>query len=314
MTTKNKINTEIELQNLVEYLNQTWVFPDNFSNEKLVNLIEIPFKAGLEAAKDWCKDSNLCFALYDLLDERVEYIEKEHEDFLLYDGFYQMLNNLIDGLRTLEKASTKNWSYDKFCRDYIVQARELIGDQQLHPKPYGSLIGLSYDKIREDFEDFDTLGYWDEDDKGLTQEDKEKSIFKGFHFDSSNFIGRTTLHYILHSDINQDRDPLKELIMAVIAHALEVAQFNNTVGAFETVKEIKLPQKFMYELPELPKHKLLIDCYNASNKNFRKRTPEVEKALSEHKTKLKTLTPEQIQENKNRQFKDLEKMIKDIIE
>lgn len=308
MTVKNLIDTESELLNIVDYVKQTWVLPE-FSNEELISFIRIPFEAGLEGGKNWCKNTDLFFAIYDLEEERTNYLEKKNNDFLLYDGYYQMLNNIIQGFGILEKSALEFWDYEKFCSTYINQVRKLINSKKIHPKPYGKLTGLSYSEIRKDFCDFDTLGYWEKkDNSGLSQHDKEKSLFKGINFKSSPFLERTTLHYILQSDVNQGRDPLQELVSAIITYGLNIAEFNNTLGSIEVIKSIKLPDNFSYNLPELPKHKFLQACHYVGDKGFKKLTPEIKEQNRKHKEYITSLKPEELakmKEKENKKFNDM---------
>lgn len=311
--TNKMIDTEAELLNVVDFVKQTWVLP-NFTDEELISFIRIPFEAGLEGAKDWCKNNDLSFAIFDLYDERVEFTEKEYNQFLTYDGYYQMIRAISDGFRDLEKAALKDWNYEKFCKPYINQARKLIKNQKIHPKPYGKLTGVSYKKLREDFVDFDTLGYFDEEENGITQHDKEKSLFKGICFEESPFIVRIALHTVLHSDINQGRDPLTELFHAIITYGLNIAEFNNTVGVIEVVKSINIPDNFCYDLPELPKHKFIQACFYAGNKGFQKLTPEIKERNIKHKAYMDSLTPEELAKKKEEQEKRINDMMSSLIE
>ena len=310
--TNKMINTEAELFNIVDFIKQTWVLP-NFTDEELISFIRIPFEAGLEGAKDWCKNNDLSFAIFDLYDERVEFTEKEYNQFLTYDGYYQMIRAISDGFRELEKAALKDWNYEKFCKPYINQARKLIKNQKIHPKPYGKSTGVSYKKLRQDFVDFDTLGYFDEEENGSTQHDKEKLLFKGICFEESPFIVRIALHNVLHSDINQGRDPLTELFHAIITYGLNIAEFNNTVGAIEVVKSINIPDNFCYDLPELPKHKFIQACYYAGNKGFQKLTPEIKERNIKHKAYMESLTPEELANKKKEQEKRINDMMNSLI-
>lgn len=317
MTIKNQINTEKELLNIVEYIKKTWILPENMNKEELTALLKIPFEAALNIGNNWCKNTKLTLAIYDLYEQRYSYLKKEHNEFLLYDGYYQMISNILDGLKKLEESALLNWNYEKFCDSYISQARKQIGNKKLHPKTYGELKNLSYQKARDQFEDFDTLGYWDKDENGLTQEDKEKALFKGTLFEnlgSFNFIGRTTLHYILQSDTYQGRDPLNELISAVITQGLNIAEFNNTVGAIEIIKSFELPEIFQKELPELPEHKFLKACYFASDNGFNELTPETEKQIIDHKKHIASLTPEELKKREEEKLKKLNAMIDSIVD
>lgn len=313
MTVKNLIDTESELLNIVDYVKQTWVLPE-FSNEELISFIRIPFEAGLEGAKNWCKNNDLFFAIDDSQEIRINYLEKEHPDFLIYDGYYQMFRNLINGYRILEKSALESWNYEKFCSTYINQARKLINNKKIHPKPYGKLTGLSYHEIRKDFRDFDTLGYWEKkDNEGLTQSDKENSLFKGITFSSSPFITRITLHSVLQSDVNQGRDPLHELISTIISYGLSIAEFNNTVDCLNAIESIKLPDSFSYELPELPKHKFLQACHYVGNKGFKKLTPKIKEENRKHKEYIASLTPEELAKMKEKQNKEFDDMISSVM-
>lgn len=310
--TNKMINTETELLNVVDFVKQTWVLP-NFTDEELISFIRIPFEAGLEGGKNWCKNTKLSLKLHEVYSERCSYLKKEHDEFLLYDGYDHMIHSILDGFKKLENSATENWDYCKFCSQYISQARKIIGRRKIHPKPYGQLKNLSYKKIREDFEDFDTLGYWDKDNSGQSQEDKEKSLFKGIDFEHSPFISRITLHNVLQSDVNQGRNPLHELISAIITYGLNIAEYNNTAGAIEVIKSIKLPNEFQYSLPELPKHKFLQACYYVSENEFQTRTLELEQQIIENKKKINSLTPEELAKRKEEQRKGMNEMLDKII-
>jgi len=311
--TNKMIDTEAELLNVVDFVKQTWVLP-NFTDEELISFIRIPFEAGLEGAKDWCKNHELFFAIYNLYNYRSGFPKKEYNQFLMYDGYFQFIESIADGFRNLQEVALNDWNYEKFCQPYISQARKLIKNKKIHPKPYGKLAGTSYKKLREDFFDFDTLGYFDDkEENGMTQHDKEKSLFKGIFFENSPFIQRITLHNVLHSDINQGRDPLTELFHAIITYGLNIAEFNNTVGAIDVIKSINIPDNFCYDLPELPKHKFIQACYYAGNKGFQKLTPEIKEKTIKHKAYMDSLTPEELKEKKKEEEQKINDMMNSLI-
>lgn len=312
MSLNKTIDTETELLNIVYFLKKTWVLP-NFTEDALISFIRTPFEAGLKGGENWCGNTKLSLKIYDILEERDLYLDKEHDSFQLFDGYYQMISSISDGLRKLEKNGIENWDYSRFCSQYISQAIKIVGKQKIHPKPYGQLKDFSYEKIEEDFEDFDTLGYWDKDSNGQSQEDKENSIFKGIYFENSPFVPRITLHNILQSDVNQGRDPLHELISAIITYGLNIAEFNNTVGAIDVIKSIKLPDSFSYDLPELPNHKFLQACYYAGNRTFKKLNSEIKEDICKHKKHMKSLTQEEITAIKEENNKSFNNMINSIM-
>ena len=318
--TNYHIDTEKELLNLVDYIKKTWILPQTFSEQDLISFVRAPFEGGLVGGQDWCKNVTLSLTIHDhLYDPRNEYLEANHDDFSFNDGYYHMIRCISDGYRKLERAALENWSYEKFCRPFIKNARKVLNGESLSPKPYGYCTGLNYDDLREKFEDHDDLGYWDKDDNGLTQADKEKTLFKGQLIQqagSFDFIGRTTLHYVLQSDVNQGRDPIHELVAAIITHGLNVAEFNNTAGAIEFVKTIQMPNEFQYTIPELPDNRFLKACYHVGNitDRFEPRTPELEQKVAQRKAEIAALTPEQLAERRLKNKERMRQMTNEILD
>ena len=113
--------------------------------------------------------------------------------------------------------------------------------------------------------------------------------------------------------MNQGRNPLHELISAIITYGLNIAEYNNTAGAIEVIKSIKLPNEFQYSLPELPKHKFLQACYYVSENEFQTRTLELEQQIIENKKKINSLTPEELAKRKEEQRKRMNEMLDKII-
>lgn len=320
MHTHYLINIEDELSHLVDYIQQTWILPKDFSRDDLVSFIKAPFEAGLNGGRDWCKNTSLSLSIYDNLYEiRNYYLEKNHDDFLLNDGYYYMINSILNGYRTFENSAIEDFRYESFCRPLIRNARKIINKRNLSPKPYGELSNLSYKEIRDEFNDFDTFGYWEnKDSDNLTQSDKEKALFKGKLFETAgsfNFIGRTTIHYVLQSDVNQGRDPLHELIAAIITHGLNVAEFNNTAGSIETVLAFKMPKEYQYSIPELPDNRFLKACFYIANKknDFKPRTPELEKQFYERKAYIASLSKEELEKMKQENHQKMKNLTSEIL-
>lgn len=257
--------TNIEFQNIFNFLKETWTFPNGFTNDDVYHILKTVYDEGLKAGNDFCDSQKLNDLVIKLKNSRNKFLDKNHSDIMEFDSLHNLLICFKGGQSFFDENSKKDFNsfYDKKVKECFKSVYLSLNQSYLYPKGYGLNSNKSYKEIREIYNEHDDLGYWDKTNNGESEESLRLSKFKGVIFKklaAFDFVFSTSLHNVLYSDVCQGRSPLKSLVMDIFNYGINVSEYNNTIDTFNYFKSLKIKNEFYREKIEIPDIPFLKAC------------------------------------------------------
>lgn len=273
-----KIDTESELKSLIDFIKQTWHIPLHLTNENMDKAFRFCFQYGIEQGSKWCGSKSFLEAIFRIMDERQEYLEKNHSSISKHDAWDYIINALFIGRGKIQGKQNKNFKYEEFIIEPVAFARNIHGISELVPLGYGKTEGMPYSEIKKIYTDYSKMGYNKEyNGLGKTREQWEYDIINIHNLYSERsypFSTSVALHNILYDDLNQGRDPIEVLFGDIIQHGILVGEHNRMATPTCILNNITLPDHFQRDFPKefefLMKDKYLLEAYQvgSSKKEF----------------------------------------------
>lgn len=296
---KDKIETQAELEALVEYVEKRWVGLPNIRE-----IFQLVWDRGLERSQFCVEKYGLTDIISDWSDERRDYanwekakspLSKEQvENSIFSDAIENLGYNMLMGLNKVNDIVMKDWDYSKICKELVGEVKKLYPEAtKARPKGWKALS--------KDYSDFKGMDEYCENQAHIDWDD-----FKGCNSNSagaSGFHGRVALPYVMYDDKCQGRKPLEVLVGAIFAHAYFVAGHNNKVDLINEITELKenlnqpqYYQEIQYEVPMDNVSPLLRAIVAVKNQKDRPTEHEFRQQLKdswEAKLKFEQLSPEE---------------------
>lgn len=290
------INTEQELDHIVQFVKTTWSFPVCLSDSDIFELIKKPFDAGIKIGSTLYPSNQIIKTISDLLIKpHLEFLNIKHEHLIKYDGFQHTLKNLIVGSYSIQMERERCFNPSEEYLNQTKIARKFLNNKLLTPKGFGINKNKSYSQIKKDYDGSSSLDYWDKNENGLSEFDNRKALFKGHCFTrvrSPKFIDAISIHNVLYSHVEQGQTPLSVLISEIVRCASEIAEYNNTIEPLKLLSLIEIPKTFQYDIFQHPQNKYLDACFRVADKQFTPLTSELEITLNNQKLEYDALNSE----------------------
>ena len=221
--TKEKIDTDLELQHLIAHIKDSWVnVPD------LEGIMTLAWSMSLEKTKHMFNQYGFLDVSQSIEEKRKDptkwgKLPKEEMAYIsTYDAVYKIGYDLLIGSSKLERLIMRDWNYSNVCSEIESAVKEQYDIKKL--KPQGWL------KLARNYNEYDGMEDFDQE----AVDEKFKGIDSG-GATSGGFTVRTSLPQVMYDDKEQGRKPFHTLVGAIIGHAYEVSRRNTT---FEMIDDL----------------------------------------------------------------------------
>ncbi|NCP98449.1 hypothetical protein GW796_10835 [archaeon] len=276
------INIENECKALYNFNAEKW---EGISFEKIKEIIEYSFHAGIQAGQYWINELDFTdfFQDWDMSRKNPDSCNiKEDKDLYLkyiisYDSIHNIGYSLFSGSTSYKKIIMKDWDYSKICNRVSKEVLTLIPDSNKF-KPKG------WNELKKDYSDFDRF-----DEYAKEHSKHDRIIFNGVNSSSAGaggFHERISLPNVMYDDICQRRNPLRVITSSAFSHGLFVSSHNNTVNIINEMQELKKelfkPENFkqmiyIENIPSIAKNKILQAIFITNEEKLKKYYVGIEK-------------------------------------
>jgi len=236
------INVETEVKAIIDFVSPRW---DIKNSQAFEVAVRHAFTCGLEIGAIWGQ-GGISSSISNARHERTMWVYDDCENRKDDKGL-QVLNALYMSIEHASREFMKNWDYTSRTAKLLRVLRQLDGIDSITPRGYGKYSGLSYDELKNAYEDFDTFEYFD----GEFDKQKDAAQIHTFSYAGGGaLVERIALHNTLYDDTNQGRKPCQVLFSAIFTHGLRVGEHNATHELIKQLNELELPDETMHSTNE----------------------------------------------------------------
>lgn len=227
---KNKIDSDIEINHLVEFVKNRWSDTGN-----LEKVMRSAWEMSEPLTKNFFDQYGFTDFVTNWTDSREnspkwKISDEEKSLISTYDSIYSFAYSVLISSGKLEKIISENFNYESTVKKMMTELRSQYENT-------ASFKPLGWKELAKNYSDFD--GYEEYTKK---QEKIDKKEFKGANSDSATsggFHSRVVLHNVMYDDKCQSRKPLDTLVGATLAHRYFVSSHNNTLEIIEELEKVK---------------------------------------------------------------------------
>ena len=227
---KNKIDPDIEINHLVEFVKKRWS-----DNGNLENIMRSAWAMSEPLTKNFFDHYAFTDFVTNWIDSREnspkwKISDEEKSLISTYDSIYSFAYNVLISSGKLHKIISEDFKYESTVNKMMTELRSQY-DNTASFKPLG------WKELAKNYSDFD--GY---DEYVKKQEKIDKKEFKGANSNSATSGGfhyRVVLHNVMYDDKCQGRKPFETLVGALLAHRYFVSSHNNTLEIMEELEKVK---------------------------------------------------------------------------
>lgn len=222
---KDKIDTNLELQHLTQHIKDTWV---NIPN--LDEVMKLAWDIALDKTKHMFDHYGFLDIIEDIQNSRKKSnqwkLPKDELAFISsYDAVYELGHELLLGSSQLERIIMRDWNYSNVCHEIESAIKTQYDIKKLKP--------LGWSKLSKNYSEYDGMEEYDQE-----AIDKKFNGINSGGVASGGFTVRTSLPQVMYDDKEQGRKPFHTLVGAIIGHAYAVSKRNTTLEMIDDINKI----------------------------------------------------------------------------